>query len=544
MPAENESTPEKKGEPENDNNIDDNNIDDNNIDDNSIDDNSIDDNSIDDNNIDDKNEETIIGRTFKRIMQGKNPYLVFGAVFLMLHILFDPVKNDNMSIFMLLLMFCMIALSIPLLIKKQLTYDRAAVLIMMIGLMVRIIYVLNTPALVRQHDLAPDNYGQMDYILHFVNSWSLPDTNLIQFYHPPLHHMICAIWFRISAFFNVEHDTIIESFQYLTAFYSSCLMVVTYRIFIHLKLKKQFLLVATALVAFHPTMVILAGSINNDMLAILFYVSAFLWMLRWWEEQSIKNTVLLALCVGLGMMVKIGNATLAFVIAPFFLYKLIKENQWASRLKLATKFLIFGCISIPLGLWHAIRNLIEFGQPLGFVLEQQVGGWLDRGDVPLFSRIFSFPLEQLVASPYVVLKTDYSLPIYTVKCSLFGEWSYTNMDFLAIALVALNIILIAMSLIAMVYTLVRKQKTEYWMLFALWLVHIVSHVFFYIRYPFACSMDFRYIVPTLICGAGFICIAGQRLAEEREGLWKIIRLAVSAPIILFIVLSTCFMLMM
>jgi len=479
-------------------------------------------------------------------LRGLNPYLIFGVIFLMLTIVTGYATSGLLPVFFMFLMLCLIAYSVFLWYKKQLTYERAVFLIMLAGVLLRIVYVLNTPVSVRQHDVGDGtgDYRQLDYILHFVNQWALPNTYISQYYHPPLHHLISAVWVRLQMVFNIDIERGIESIQYLTAFYSSCFMVVAHRIFIRLKLKKQFLLAATALIALHPTMIILSGSINNDMLAVLFYASALLWMMKWLVEQNIKNTVYLALCVGLGMMAKIGNATLAFVIAPFFLAKLAEEKGWLPTVKLAAKLLLFGLISIPAGMWHAVRNLRAFGQPFGYVLMQEVGGWLYRGDIPLVSRIFSFPLSQLLSGPYVSVRSDYNLPVYTIKCSLFGEWAYAPpLDILASILVALNIIIILMSLAAMIYMMIAESRQERRMLCWCWSVQIVSFVLFYIQNPFTCAMDFRYIVPTLICGAGFICLASQKIAAERTGLWRKIRFLVFTPITLFIALSTSFYIM-
>jgi len=488
-------------------------------------------------------ESSVAGRMTDAALKGIYPYLLFGAVILFQHIIYDPTTTENAPVFPIIAALFVAGVFLYLWAKTELSCERVTALVIMMGVLVRLAYAHNTSAYVRQHDLGTGQgfFWQLDYILHFVNNWTLPDTNEMQFYHPPLHHFISAMWLRINNASGAHYERGVESLQYLAVFYSSCFMVVANRIFARLKLKKEFLLTATALIAFHPAMILLSGSINNDTLSILFYASAILWMMKWWETQSIKNTLFLALSVGLGMMTKMGNTTLAFVIAPFFLIKLIGEKGYLQRLVLSAKLALFGLVSVPLGMWHAVRNLIEFGQPFGYVLTQEVGGIVYRGDYPTASRIFSFPLSQLFKGPFADLTSDYNLPTYILKCSLFGEWNHSpKLYFFASVLIALNIILIAMSLAAMVYVLSGKWKAEKWMLFALWLVQMVSFVWFNIQYPFFCCMNFRYIVPTLICGAGFICLAGQRIADERAALWKKARIAVFSPIILFAALSAIF----
>ena len=46
-----------------------------------------------------------------------------------------------------------------------------------------------------------------------------------------------------------------------------------------------------------------------------------------------------------------------------------------------------------------------------------------------------------------------------------------------------------------------------------WLALMVSYVAFNIKYPDSCTMDFRYIVPTVICGAVYLAAFWQMLQD-------------------------------
>ncbi len=50
---------------------------------------------------------------------------------------------------------------------------------------------------------------------------------------------------------------------------------------------------------------------------------------------------------------------------------------------------------------------------------------------------------------------------------------------------------------------------------AFWLVQMVFFVVFNLKYPFSCTMDFRYIVPTALLGSIFIASASRNLPGER-----------------------------
>ena len=492
--------------------------------------------------------------------RGMAPYLFFAAVFFLVNALIDPLTDgfimSSFRILVLIGVVCIIALGFYLWAEGRLTYERAAMLVMLVGVLMRIGYSFYTSMYTRQHDVGyPDGSGHWAHIVFFANNLGLPDTNHDQFYHPPLHHMLAGWWFWFNErILQMEMYRNFESVQYLTAIFSSCAMMVSHRIFKQLKLKGPFLLAATSIVALHPTLFILGGSINNDMLAALLYLAAFLRLLHWWEEQSAKNTALLALCVGLGMMAKLNDATLAFVIAPFFLIKLFGRSE-TSKGRLILSFLLFGVIAIPLGMWQPIRNLLLFEQPLGYVKLMEYGSDIDRSAYSVFERVFSVSFSQLFERLYPDPKIDYNLPVYVLKTSLFGEWYYNaDMASTAIVLLALNVLLTVASLVAMVFTLVKVSGFEYekeisegegnragyWMLFLMWLVQMVSFVAFYITLPFSCSMDFRYIVPTIVCGAGFIFFSAQWLSNRRPKTWARVRRVVFVPTALFCLFSVFF----
>lgn len=485
------------------------------------------------------------------LSRGASPYLVLAAAFLLLHIFYNPIVNgfilDNMRLFLLFAVFSVAGVGLYLYSIKCLTITRAAALIIAAGVLIRITYVLYTGIYTRQHDVGDmTGFGHWGYIMHFTKRWSLPETNNYQFYHPPLHHFLAAVWYRINEHFHMDVNRNLESVQYLTAFYSSCFMVVAYRIFKRLKLTGIYLLSATAIIAFHPTFFILAGSINNDMLAILLYAAAVLWLMKWYEAPTIKHTVGLALCVGAGMMTKMNVATLAFVIAPLFLAKLLERGPRLAKISISAKTMLFGLISIPLGMWHSVRNLLVLGQPLGFV--PSPGGNLYRGNYTLFERLSPFPPSQVFAKLYAAPYVDRNLSVYTLKSSLFGEYEFgADVSAQAAILIALNFIVILLSLAAMVYVMTRKREehsAQKWMMFALWTVQITSMVYFYVQFPYGCTMDFRYMVPTLISGSGFIGMALQSLAGSNGGGWWIkTRCWVFALVIGFCVFSAGFYLL-
>ena len=141
-----------------------------------------------------------------------------------------------------------------------------------------------------------------------------------QFYHPPLHHMISALWLWLSEHvFGISNAAAQESLQTLSLFYAMAIVITAYRILRHFRLEGIALYVPLAVVAFHPSFILFSGSINNDALSVVFILGAVLWTLKWYEKQTWEGIVKIALCIGLGMMTKLSAAMVAIPVAAVFL---------------------------------------------------------------------------------------------------------------------------------------------------------------------------------------------------------------------------------
>ena len=95
----------------------------------------------------------------------------------------------------------------------------------------RLSYAAAYPAEDRQHDVF-DADGHLQYILRLADTWRLPDSNNWQYNHPPLHHLLAAVWVKVFQWFGVtDQAQLAETLQFLTCFYSCAMLAVVYRIF-------------------------------------------------------------------------------------------------------------------------------------------------------------------------------------------------------------------------------------------------------------------------------------------------------------------------
>ena len=407
-----------------------------------------------------------------------------------------------------------------------------------LGLVMRLGYVFDVALPSNQHDVfsvfTPEYPRHNTYIMHIYNNWSLPTENvynagLSQYYHPPLYHFIAALWMKAQTLCGIELYAAYENIQYFTMFCSAAMMTVAYKLFCEFKLKGVALCTAFAVIAFHPTFYIFAGSVNNDPLTTLFIFLAILYTVRWYKTPSYKNTLLLAVSIGGAMMTKLSGAMVAVGTAYVMLAKLFdtKTGGFFENLKsLWKRFLAFGAVCFPMGLWWPIRCYVLYGMPLGYVPALSVNNVQYLGEYSIFERLTGIgSLSFSNMYPNVGGTTvdggfltgdnsgffDYGIGPYIVKSSLFGEYFMKTkvggfQNLLAYVMVFSAIALIGISLYAIIKCTISadgKYKVPIRFMAVYYLVLLGSYILFCFGYPHTCTMDFRYIVPTLLIGAVF-----------------------------------------
>ena len=423
--------------------------------------------------------------------------------------------------------------------RNKLTQQHIIGIILAGGLLLRIGYMLYTGYGVRGHDVGTIyGNGHLGYIYNLFTDFKLPENNGYQFYHPPLFHLISAAVVKVASFFlqGLKPEKLMEVVKIVPCFASTATLILVKRMTDYFKFGFAAVVITVSVVAFHPTFFILSASVNNDALMIFLFLAAFFYTIKWYDEPSFKNCMVIAVSIGLAMMTKLSGGTVALFTAPVFaavFYKSIKTGLWK---RLLLQFTAFAAVVFPLALWYPVRNLILFQQPIAYVFKIGEDSDLYVGAHSFVDRFLSFPLDQLLSPLYARPVKDFNLWLYTVKCSVFGEFTFSPAHNTAAQMLILtNFILILLSLAAMVYVMVRGREIRRFVrygLFALWLIVMVPFVQFNIAYPFGCTMDFRYIVPTVFIGAAYLGLAYERL--KAKGGWSY---TVFSSIIIVVTLS-------
>ena len=419
---------------------------------------------------------------------------------------------------------------------QKLSTRNILLLLLAAGFIMRVSYILTMTAGMIQHDVYSlgDGAGHAGYIEYLYANGHLPDFDvreIDQFYHPPLHHIIAALWMHLQTLIGVTYAEAYENIQILTLFYSTVCLILSYKIFRCLGLYGGGLLGATAIIAFCPTFYIMSGSINNDILSITFALGAILNTLYWYRSRSIKRILAIALCIGLGMMTKLSVWMVAPAIAFVFIYVFFTNLK--DLKKYIVQFSAFICVCAPIGLFWSVRNFLRWQVPFTYVqrLSEKASQYI--GDVPFWQRMFDLSPHQFadVSPQFTMYKNaynEYNPLIAFFKTSVFDESiavrRFPKIQGFSHVLFFAAVILGLIAFGAMIFMLIKKVKSpdvvQKAFVFLLFTVFLGMYYSFCFDFPHVCTMNVRYGVPLLVIGAfsyGFLlqhcCITAKRSAK-------------------------------
>ena len=402
-------------------------------------------------------------------------------------------------------------------------------LIIFVSWVIRVIYVLNTSVGERQHDLGYATYlddgivnpGHLGYIEYIAKFHHLPDFDpfsIFSYYHPPVHHLIAGFVVDMAHRLGVSEPAVYEWIQLPTCIYG-CLTVLT--AFFILRLlddDENDTLIPLGLIAFHPGLIYMSGTVNNDMLATLMSFLCVYVTLLWVKKgHELKHLILMALCIGFGLISKLNVAVLIFPMGLVMLTVLIssvREGKLAARIK---EYVIFAVIALPIGLSWSIRNIVRFGVKPGISSATPESNQY-LGSYPL-SEIIGMPVKSSISFPFHSENAVYCHNAWSIlfKTSLFSEIFPEDITpfMLGVCRTAFILALILAFICAILsivrpIILIRKGDKEIGIfLLTGFLSVLVTYVLFVIKYPYTCSCDFRY-VPTALLYAGISLIPPKK----------------------------------
>ena len=434
--------------------------------------------------------------------------------------------------------------------EKKLDKKRIIFMILALGILLRMIYGGYNNIFSRQHDVGKANEtGHYGYALYIFRNGMLPDTNIDQFYQPPLNAIIQAMWMHFNtlfikppveineAYLNIFNtglkfesnneliaylDSLYNTTRILSAFYSCLTLIVIYYILKEFNLKDYLFNLIFAFMCFQPVLTMMAGTVNNDNLSYLFFFLALLFAIKWFKKPNFINIILIALSIGLGMVTKLSIGFIALLIGPMMIYNFILAIKNKEYKMMIVQLLVFAIIVFPLGLSYAIRNLIMFKQSFTYILDFGEDSWLREviKTKNFYERFLSFPLSQFVTERGIFHDyQEYNIWVDLLKTSTYEEFGYVNHShiFAGIMLIC-NLFIYISGIAAIIYITVMIFKKKYKenllltiICFALTIIAIGSYISLNIKMPYSCTSNFRYISYLAFAGIALIALALNHL---------------------------------
>jgi len=400
--------------------------------------------------------------------------------------------------------------------KNTYKYTYINKIIIAVSFIIRIYYILITTVGDRQHDLGyatslhddivnPGHLGYVEYIAKFHHLPDFDPFSIFSYYHPPLHHVIGAVFVNIAHTLGIEEPATYEAIQLPTLIYSFIFILISYKILKMFDESERYIPLPLALIAFHPGLIYMTGSINNDMMALMFTVLCIYSTLLWIDYgYKFCHLICMALSIGFGLIAKPNVGVMAIPMGIIMLLHMMDEHREHRLKNVIGQYIIFAVISIPIGLSWTVRNIIRFRTKPGIPspsMNQYIGDFSLWSNLGLTANLnLSFPFY----SPNATYNNNAWVIMF--KSALFTEIWPSKLSGIGLFLCqAVYICSIILAFICAYYCILRpirlikngQVKTGVFLLSG-FITIIVTFILFVLKYPYVCSCNFRYIGISLL----------------------------------------------
>ncbi len=391
-----------------------------------------------------------------------------------------------------------------LLLARWFGLSRGQTVVLCLVLPLLCAYIAATPWNMRQHDVTGEG-GHLGYIIYIANHLALPRPDAgWTFYHPPLYYAAGALVWAWAQWLGLPGA---ECLQFMAlGLWLVFLAASAGALRLTLRRSRPALALATAALGLWPSGPIHGLAIGNDAALYAMAAVATWFVLRWWRGGRRRHLIGMAVFIALALLVKSNAIALAAAAAALVgLRMLLRRHRrrlrdWLDAAMAAG--IIGGGMLLSLGThvyWYW-RGVIPNW------LIANVGGLSPGLRVPVTIRAF-VPLDipVFLTSPWLDAFNDASgrgnFWNYLLRSALTGEFHFDAAAQRYIALAWGVLLLWLLCLLLLQLRSPRWSRPALWrdapwiVLGAAWLASLAA---LRIEAPYACSNDFRYILPVLV----------------------------------------------
>ena len=212
----------------------------------------------------------------------------------------------------------------------------------------------------------PNNWDSMTYhmarIAHWVMNESIepyPTHIYRQIYQPPLTEWIIA---QVCILNNADYFANTVQLFFLVA-----TLGVLNQIMLHFNTSKKTRIWASIIAFTTPSVFMQATSTQNDIVVAFFLLSGILFFIRYFNESTLKNTLLIGLAIGCAILTK-GTAFVYLIpiilfSGAYLIYLVFKKEK--SILNVSIQMIIVAIVTMTIGFNHYYRNYKLSGDIFG-----------------------------------------------------------------------------------------------------------------------------------------------------------------------------------
>lgn len=378
-------------------------------------------------------------------------------------------------------------------------------------------YFSNTPWTARSHDVGgpTGHYGYVKYVAEFNK---IPNPNEgWTYYHPPLYYMAGAAVWKWAKLIDAPEGRFLQLLSLI--FWLFFLAAGMAGLSLLLRTCPQALLAASVCLAFWPSGIIHSIRIGNDSAYYALCGLCFFLLCRWWKNPGRRGLLAVAVLCALSLLVKSNGILLVAAAGSLILFKLFTG-------KTKTDFISAFCDGLLVGSISMAGFIASFAVRISYYVKGEVDSWFISNNSSLSSGLLvpknikafiPLDLPTFLASPYMSPWADETgrrnFWNYLFRTSLTGEFDFNHSFANKIALLW-GIILIVLLVFAFKNTVKIKERILEptlqilpWVSFTLF--SVVSLIALRISLPYACSNDFRYILPVLPALLAWFALSGK-----------------------------------
>ena len=385
-------------------------------------------------------------------------------------------------------------------------------LLLIFSFILAYIFVLKLPYDFGMHDLggyAIDSDGHLGYITWITENLRLPDTHPLVdgqsiYVHPPLFHILEALFFRINRLIGFNWWQSFELGQLINMTFSVACTFITCDLLAKLNISEKGMQLAAKFLMFQPIILILGSVLNNDILSVFCLLLCLLFTVYWIKEQTMRSILTLALSLGAGMATKLSSALIIPCVALVFIVTFFQNiSCWK---KYTVQFSLFLLVSVPLATAWPLYQLIAHDLPLNFVRIPVKE--LSVADHSLWER-FGIPDLSLLKHLFYYHnpKFDFNIWLSILKTGSFDElelfFAGTTMWYISYFMMIIwGLMMLSAAILFIRWVSKSRSDRLIVCFFAGYCLLLIGYFFkFYIDYPYVCTPNLRYIVPILSLGA-------------------------------------------